>query len=1278
MSKPIMGGISAIILTTLLALQTGCNSSNNDDNANSEPPTDQKVTQLSKFEHCEDLKSYLITTSEQQSALLEYVQSLPPETLDDFNDQPSPTPTSGSEQPAINNLTGTNNQVTGVDEADFVKTDGETTYLLSGGYLTILQTWPADQSQELSRTEIDGVPRALFAYDDIVWVISDLTQDSYPHYEESLAEDFSPRINQMTKITLLQVTDPTQPSVIRETVLESGYVDARRIGQQVYLIVSAQLELNSVTADPENVEIDDLLPMLSDNRAPSTTTLATTSPICGCDDIYQPTTATGTGTLTILDFDLEDPLADISSETVLGNSSMVYASQENLYIASIEDSNWLWLPMMEGEESLTPSTTIHKFSLGTTPQYLASGSVDGHLLNQFSMDEYQGALRLVTTEQPWWSDADPENRLYVMEQSEDQLVERALLDGLGKPGESVFAVRFDQARGYVATFEQIDPLITLDLSDPSNPLVAGELEVPGLSTYLHPIEGDMLLAIGQDTDTSGIKLSLFDISNFSQPALLSDHLVSAGSYTEAAYNHHAFTWFEQEQMLAIPVTEWNSNTSDTDYGIADIFNGLELFSISADEGIQPYASIDHDIFYQDQESANWFYPSPVNRSFFVSDDANNSYIYSISERGFLVNNLATPDSIVAQIPLPTESDNVYLFSDVPLTRFSQCDDLKSYLITTNERQNELIDYSYNFWGGGGDDFSSAPISSPITPPESILDQNDSEPTVNSVTGTNNQVVGVDEADFIKTNGNFTYLLSGGNLVILKTWPVDQSEELSRTAIDGTPRVLFFYEDIVWVVSDLYRDSTPGYEENLGADVAPRVDQMTKITLLQITDPQQPELLRETVFESQYVDARRIDQQVYLIVRAQINLNGAPISNENIEIEELLPIQVDNRAPSTDTQATTSVICGCDATYRPEIPDGTGTVTILGFDLQNPLSDITSQSILGNAGTTVYANRENLYIASIEDPYWFWGSFMDGADHPSSTTTIHKFTLGTSPEYIASGQVSGHLINHFAMDEYESALRVVTTDQDWWTGETNNRLYVLAQSGDQLAQRAYLDGLGKPWENLYAVRFNQDKGFLVTFEQIDPLIAVDLSDSRNPFVAGELEVPGFSTYLHPIEGEKILAIGRESGDIKLSLFDISDLSQPTLLFDHLDDNGSYSEAGDDHHAFTWFEQEKILALPVSKRYFTLGIYIDFNGLELFKVTADDGIQLYGTIDHNLFYEDAGNSNSYYPEGIRRSFIVTDDTMNNYIYSISSRGLLINDLAAPDVNLMQIELPPESND
>ncbi len=655
MSKPIRCSISAILLGTLLSLLSGCNSSDSGETT----PVEADVA-LKRFDHCDELKSYLISTSAQQNALSAYVQTSAAIPQDDFSSSPETTTDSGSGQPAVNRVSGTNNQVADVDEADFVKTSGDYTYLLSGGNLMILQTWPADQSQEISRTEIDGSPRALFLNDDIVWVVSDLSHQSYPQFEESLAADIAPRINQTTKVTLLRVTDPAQPVLIRETVLESSYVDARMIGQQIYLIVTAQLDLSPVLEDPENVEIDELLPSLADNTAPSANSAPTTSVICGCDAVYRPENANGTGTTTILGFDLANPLATISSQTILGNSGLVYASQENLYIASVEDQNWLWLPVMEGEEDPTPSTTIHKFTLQPNPRYVASGSVDGHLLNQFAMDEYRGTLRLVTTEQAWWSDADPENRLYVLEQSGDRLMRRAVLDGLGKPGERVFAVRLDEDKGYLVTFEQIDPLITLDLSDTGNPLVAGELEVPGFSTYLHPIGGDLILAIGQDTDTNGIKLSLFDISDLAQSVLLDEHLIAAGSYSEAAYNHHAFTWFEQEQMLAIPVTHWNSSALEAIFDVNDIFNGLELFRVTEHAGIQPYAAIDHDIFYKDPDSPNFYYPESVRRSFFVADDAMNSYIYSISGRGLLVNDLTAPDTNLAEIELPSDN-NDYLY-----------------------------------------------------------------------------------------------------------------------------------------------------------------------------------------------------------------------------------------------------------------------------------------------------------------------------------------------------------------------------------------------------------------------------------------------------------------------------------------------------------------------------------------------------------------------------------------------------------------------------------------
>ncbi|MCG7985553.1 MAG: beta-propeller domain-containing protein, partial [Candidatus Thiodiazotropha lotti] len=539
MSIPSPRSLIRCTLAALLTLLIGCNSSNNASSDNGGDSTVQSSAKLSQFESCESLKRYLINTAEQQNLLTNYVAELPVSVDDGAN---SPEPISFEEdQPTIEEVTGTNNQVAGVDEADFVKTDGNHTYLLSGNYFMVLQTWPAAESRELSRTEIDGTPIDLLVYGDIAWVVSAIHQGVYEDFDESLNADFAPRIALMTKITMLQISDPQHPVVIRETVLESIYVDALRIDQLVYLVVSTQLDLTGVIDDPEGVEVEQLLPMMADNTTPADQIDSVSTVISGCNEIYQPENVTGTGTVTILGFDLENPLAELTSASILANSGMVYASQDNLYLATIEDDNWLWFPVMEGDDYPTPSTKIHKFSLAGSPQYLASGSVEGHLLNKFAMDEYQGVLRVVTTELNWWRDEDPENRLFVLQQSNNQMEKQADLSGLGKPGERVFAVRFDQQRGYVVTFEQIDPLITLDLSDSTNPQVAGELEVPGFSTYLHPIEGDRLLAIGQQ-DTS-IKLSLFDVSTLSQPILLSEHLIGQGSYSEAQYDHHAFTWF---------------------------------------------------------------------------------------------------------------------------------------------------------------------------------------------------------------------------------------------------------------------------------------------------------------------------------------------------------------------------------------------------------------------------------------------------------------------------------------------------------------------------------------------------------------------------------------------------------------------------------------------------------------------------------------------------------------------------------------------------------------
>ena len=642
-------GLVPFFLASILALLSGCNSSGG---SGDESDTFQYRSQLQSFDHCGELESYLLETAEKQQSLYDYSLTQPTPIL---TPEPGVGLVDSDGIPVIGEVTGTNNQVAGVDEADFVKTSGDYTYLLSGGYLVILKTWPAADSVEISRTLLDGNPRALFVHGDVVWIVSSLTEAQYLQLGENvLAADFAPRIEELVKISLFDIGNPQQPELLRETTVESRYSDARKIGSHVYLVLSAYLDLSPMLSNTEEIEVTELLPVMTDDPTPSQGDPAASTLISECEAIYRPETANGTGTVSILGFDLENPASEISRQTIVSNTGMVYATQEHLYLATVEDQVWVWLPVIEGGDYPEVGTSIHKFNLQPTPQYVASGRVDGHLLNQFAMDEHQGVLRVVTTAENWWEDADPENRLFILEQAGGELIERSRLEGLGKPGDRLYAARFLEDKGFLVTFRQIDPFYTLDLSDSYDPRVAGELEVPGFSTYLHPIDETLILAIGRDIDQGGIKLSLFDIGAFEQPVLLSDHLVGAGSYSEAEYNHHAFTWFAGADMLAIPLSRWNLS-DPTLGGSLEAFVGLELFEVTRSQGIQAYAAIDHTLFYDDENAPSWHYLDRIRRSFFVADEEANSYLYSVSSLGLLVNDLADPETDLVGIPLPYDS-----------------------------------------------------------------------------------------------------------------------------------------------------------------------------------------------------------------------------------------------------------------------------------------------------------------------------------------------------------------------------------------------------------------------------------------------------------------------------------------------------------------------------------------------------------------------------------------------------------------------------------------------
>ena len=265
-----------------------------------------------------------------------------------------------------------------------------------------------------------------------------------------------------------------------------------------------------------------------------------------------------------MSFNIEDGLTEGSGVGVLASGQTVYSSLDRFYVAT---TKWVEAEISEedfSEWSESYSTDIHAFSISTEApaQYAASGIVQGSLLNQFSMDEHDGYLRIITTTGSPWDECNlSESQLVVLEEQESALMKVGQVGGLGK-GESLYSARLLDDIGFAVTFRQIDPFYVLDLSDPTNPEVVGELKIPGFSTYLHPIDENYVVGIGQSaTDEGrvlGLKVSLFDVSDKTDPRETATWTMNDAN-SPAEWDHRAFQIYGQ--MIILPVQSWSGNVN---------------------------------------------------------------------------------------------------------------------------------------------------------------------------------------------------------------------------------------------------------------------------------------------------------------------------------------------------------------------------------------------------------------------------------------------------------------------------------------------------------------------------------------------------------------------------------------------------------------------------------------------------------------------------------------------------------------------------------------------
>jgi hypothetical protein len=479
-----------------------------------------------------------------------------------------PVPAAGATPQQGVDYSGTNVQEAGVDEPDLVKTNGVTLFAVENGSLEALDVGRG-RPKLLDTLKLDGGwSHELLLSGKRLLVLS---RGGYwvPPLPAARAAMIVPQPSSST-LAEVDVSDPTALKVVQTLRLDGGYLDARMIGTAVRVVSSSAVPLTLPYVTPSGTTAT----ALADAEARNRTVVASSRvgawlpsyrlgkqparPLVSCRRVRRPANFSGLGMLTVTTIDLAKGLAPVDSTAVMADGRIVYASPTSLYVAT-ERWSARPLPAAPTEAPSRASTQIHAFSISdpTKTSYVGSGAVPGYLLSQWSMSEFRGVLRVVSTDSPAWWGTGPSSASYLttLRPQHGSLVQVGQVAGLGR-GDRVYAVRMIGATGYVVTFRQVDPLYTIDLRDPTHPQLLGELELPGYSSYLHPISDTLLLGIGQSlnqqgNEPAGTQVSLFDVADPKHPTRLHQLTLGQG-WSLAESDHHAFLYWPATNLVVVP------------------------------------------------------------------------------------------------------------------------------------------------------------------------------------------------------------------------------------------------------------------------------------------------------------------------------------------------------------------------------------------------------------------------------------------------------------------------------------------------------------------------------------------------------------------------------------------------------------------------------------------------------------------------------------------------------------------------------------------------------
>lgn len=691
-SRSTMAGLALLSVTLTLTLLTSCdNNKNSVDTIPPPNPATLTALKLNAIENCGEYQAFVADSLIEQHRPRSRL-AIPKEGGAVGLPAPaSPASGGGASQTdsAPTHVTDTNTQEIGVDEPDIVKTDAKgNLYIAHGGLLRVVAGHPPRELKELATLDAGGRIYDLFLDDTqhravLFAAHYDQTFPAAPPMNGSVASMPARYWRAQFVVSFVDITTPESPVLTARWTLDGNPLDARRVGARIHFVLSDPIELpaalsndasfwqlysdyyNAATVDAANVieqkiidairsavaamDVAELLPRITiakDGKVEA-------GPIVGCGNVIAPQVLTLPSLLTVASFDTDG--GNLSATAVTAHGATVYASPTNLYVTQYS-GGWF------NNDEYRPQTAIHQFRVdGAAPKYTATGIVDGWIQNSFNLSEYNGDLRVVTNTTTWSKGLlDQTNDLFILrDNSIGELAVRSSVRDFGK-GESLFSARFLGTRGFVVTFRRVDPLFAFDLSDADNPKLLGELTIPGFSTYIHPLGENHLLTIGRD-GAQATQLQIFDVSDLTKPALLHKYtppLPGGGySYSDAEYDHHAFTFDETNNTLAIPLSYWGYD------GRYDYFNGIVAFNIDVKIGIKEMVRVDHaDMAIQTNCSTEplivapcdqYWYTANPRRSVIMTADSGVT-LYSISDAGVKATDLASPHDTLGSVVFPPE------------------------------------------------------------------------------------------------------------------------------------------------------------------------------------------------------------------------------------------------------------------------------------------------------------------------------------------------------------------------------------------------------------------------------------------------------------------------------------------------------------------------------------------------------------------------------------------------------------------------------------------------